>query len=318
MVNGKVNVAVVGYGYLGKWHCEKVMICKDQAELIAIVDTSITAKEKAKQKFPEVKLVSDLSRVINNIDAAIVVTPTSYHYQIVEYLLSCNKHVFCEKPLTTTYDEARVICRLAAQKDLIVQVGHSERFHSAWQKKEEWSNFFQGPATIHINRLAPYKGRATDVDVVRDLMIHDLDLLYYLFEEVPIAVKSTGHKITTDKWDYVCSEFSFSTGKRAVVTVGRNHVKEIRNLEITNDHGCLHFDLFKNEILVARNFSKEKSVDKMSYNKKDHLLLQHKHFYKSILNKDKTIISVEDGARACKLVDSVLHSLDCQKTVLIE
>ena len=186
----KIKVAIVGYGHLGKWHAEKAKSFPELSELKYIVEKFPAGIEAAKMAHPDVLVVDDISKAIHDIDAAFVVTPTSFHYEIVEYLLKNNKHVFCEKPLTETTAQALKLKELLVGKDLVLQVGHSERFHQAWERKENYKQFFNSPAHITLKRVAPFKGRATDVDVVQDLMIHDLDLLVYLFGETPTSVES--------------------------------------------------------------------------------------------------------------------------------
>lgn len=274
--------------------------------------------EAAKAAHPKAVVVDDISKCINDIDAAFVVTPTSFHFELVEYLLKNNKHVFCEKPLTETTSESLKLKELLSGKDLVLQVGHSERFHQAWERKESYKQFFEAPAHISLKRVAPFKGRATDVDVVQDLMIHDLDLLVYLFGETPVSVESVGFKMRTNRYDYVSSNFKFKSGHRATITVGRNQTKEVRELEISNKAGTLLVDLMRNEIQEALGSElgpEFVSLDK--YEKRDHLLIEHRHFYDSILNHKAPIVSLEDGLLAVKLIDKVIESVTSGREVMI-
>ena len=311
----KVNVAVVGCGHLGKWHARKV--CEiDSARLVGIVEISEEEKARVQNLYPDVYVTTSLEEIIKDIDAAIVATPTQSHYEIMEILLTSQKHVFCEKPLTSTLHEAMRIRDLAKKQKLVVQVGHSERFHRSWNERAKFPEFFKEPGTVRISRLAPFKGRATDVDVVQDLMIHDLDLIGYLFGEIPSKVHSVGHKIRTDKWDYVTSKFHFNSGREAFITVARNHIKEVRDFEITNKNGCLYIDLLNSEFHVARADATEShgfvKIDK--YPSRDHLLEEQKHFYDSILYQKTVVVGVEDGVLAVRLVEKVLEGLerDCE------
>lgn len=314
----KIRVAVIGYGHLGKWHAQKAEAFPALAELKYIVEKFPAGQASARAAHPNVEVVDDISKVINDIDAAFVVTPTSFHFELVEYLLKHNKHVFCEKPLTETTSQSLVLKELLKNKNLILQVGHSERFHQAWERKENYKQFFQSPAHITLKRVAPFKGRATDVDVVQDLMIHDLDLLVYLFGETPISVESVGFKMRTNRYDYVSSNFKFKSGHRATITVGRNQTKEVRELEISNVAGTLLVDLMRNEIqeaLGSMGGPEFVSLDK--YEKRDHLLLEHMHFYESITNHKAPIVTLEDGLLAVKLIDKVIESVVSGKEVMI-
>jgi predicted dehydrogenase len=314
----KIRVAVIGYGHLGKWHCQKAESFPEKAELKYIVEKFPAAIAAAKLAHPKAIVVDDISKAIHDIDAAFVVTPTTFHFELVEYLLKHNKHVFCEKPITETTSEALILKDLLIGKKLVLQVGHSERFHQAWERKENYKQFFKAPAHITLKRVAPFKGRATDVDVVQDLMIHDLDLLVYLFGETPISVESVGFKMRTNHYDYVSSNFKFKSGHRATITVGRNQTKEVRELEISNAAGTLLVDLMRNEIqeaLGSDHGPEFVSLDK--YEKRDHLLIEHEHFYDSIINNKAPIISLEDGLLAVRLIDKVIESVKSGHEVLI-
>jgi len=182
----KVKIAVIGYGHLGKWHCQKVEAHSDVAEFVAIVEKFPAGQEAARVNHPNVKVVNDIKEVITEIDAAFIVTPTSTHFELVQYLLENKKHVFCEKPVCSNDSEGCKLQQLGHGKDLVIQVGHSERFHEAWDKLKDKFSRLTPPYTIRINRFAPFKGRAVDVDVVEDLAIHDLDLILKRFKEKPV------------------------------------------------------------------------------------------------------------------------------------
>lgn len=313
----KVRVAVIGYGHLGKWHCQKVEALKDMAEFVAIVERSPQGQEAARAQHPQVKVVSDLKEIMNDIDAAFVVTPTSIHFELVKELLENNKHVFCEKPLCSNDEEAGKLLSLAKSKKVVLQVGHSERFHEAWERLRDQFQKLPTPYTVRINRAAPFKGRATDVDVVQDLAIHDLDLLMFLFKERPLKIEAQGQKIRTTKWDHANIHVQMEKGCQAFIVVGRNHVKEMRDLEVISKEGMVFVDLFTNKISVASpsQFEDGSFVKEESYPKRDHLLLEHQHFYQSVLKHRPAIVNVTDGVRAVHLIDCALKSMDTGRPV---
>lgn len=312
----KIKVAVIGYGHLGKWHAQKAQAFPELAELKYIVEKFPANMEAAKAAHPQVTVVDDITKCIDDIDAAIVVTPTSFHYDIVHYLLKNKKHVFCEKPLTETTGQALNLQAELKKAKVILQVGHSERFHQAWERKEKYKQFFDAPAHITLKRVAPFKGRATDVDVVQDLMIHDLDLLVYLFGETPTSVEAMGFKMRTNRYDYVTANFKFKSGNRATISVGRNQTKEVRELEISNQAGTLLVDLMRNEISEALgSMTGPEFVSLDQYEKRDHLMLEHKHFYQAIAEGKAPIVSLEDGLLAVRLIDAVLISVELGKEV---
>ena len=316
----KVRVAVIGYGHLGKWHCQKVEALKEIADFVAIVEKSPSGQELARNNHPNVKIVSDLKPILNDIDAAFVVTPTSVHFELVKFLLENNKHVFCEKPVCSNDEEARALRKIAADRNVIIQVGHSERFHGAW---DQLRNLFQNlptPFSVRINRIAPFKGRATDVDVVQDLAIHDLDLLLYLFKQIPISISAQGYKIRTDKWDHAAININLADKCHASIVVGRNGTKEVRDLEIISKDGMISVDLFTNKIHQATNtkFPDGTFVIEQSYEKRDHLLIEHKYFYDSILHSKPAVIDLKDGLNAVHLIDCTLKAMDTLEAVQVK
>jgi len=306
----KVRVAVIGYGHLGKWHCQKVEAHREVADFVAIVESFPSSQELAKKNHPQVKVVSSISEVIHEIDAAFVVTPTSTHFEMVKYLVDQSKHVFCEKPLCSNDEEALKILDLLRGKKLVLQVGHSERFHSAWDVLTEKFKSLKPPYQIRMNRVAAFKGRATDVDVIQDLAIHDLDLMMFLFSQKPLNISTNALKIRTNNYDHASIIIELENNCSAQITVSRNHVKEIRDLEVTSSQGMIYVDLMNSKIHEASssNFEDGCFVREFSYEKRDHLLLEHKAFYQSIVENKPAIVTVQDGVRAVHLVDRCLKS----------
>ncbi|MCO4792755.1 MAG: Gfo/Idh/MocA family oxidoreductase [Bacteriovoracaceae bacterium] len=310
----KVKVAVIGCGYLGKWHLEKAMTLAN-AEVIAAVDPSSEIRKEMKSRYPGLKTTADIEEVIDEIEAGIVVTPTSHHFEIVKKLIENDKHVFCEKPLTSNKVDAIALKDLLKTKQLVVQIGHSERCHQIWERKDLYGDFLDGAAHARIKRYAPFKGRATDVDVVQDLMIHDLDLLYMLWNEMPIRISTSGYKIMTDHWDHVHAELEYPSGRRAAVTVGRAHVEEKRMVELVNDNGVCQVDLMNLELRKSKSGSE---VEVFKYEKRDHLLIEQTAFYSSILEKHPIMVNIEDGLNAVEMISDVLESLKSGKSIVKE
>lgn len=311
----KVRVAVIGYGHLGKWHAQKANSL-ETAELVAIVDPFERSLLAAKEQYPHVNCVSDVSEVIADIDAAIIVTPTSTHFELTKYLLENKKHVFCEKPLCTNFPEVKNLKEYLSE-ELVLQVGHSERCHEVWELIANELNRHNEQKSIALDRVAAFKGRATDVDVVQDLMIHDVDLLLYLFKQRPNKVKAFGHKIRTQKWDHVTAIFSYPDGSHARVTASRNHAHEKRSFEIVSSKGAAHVDLFNNTYHIATDtsFDNGEFVQSLPYNKRDHLLLEQQAFYDTILKGGIPVVSYDDGAQVIYVLDKIIESLETQLEV---
>ena len=310
----KIKVAVIGFGHLGKWHTQKADGL-EASELVAIVEPSEKNRLAAKELYPMVKIVSGIDEIIDDIDAGIIVTPTSTHFELTKKLLKAKKHVFCEKPLCSSIEEAESLKEFIGNQK--VQVGHSERCHQAWEILHSDIRDLPAKKTIKITRHAAFKGRATDVDVVQDLMIHDIDLMLYLFGEKPKQLSSIGHKIRTDKWDHVTSHFYFESGMEVIITSGRNHVKEERSLEVMSDAGCILVDLFTNKIYQGSKsaFSDGSYVLEKDYEKRDHLFIEQESFYKAIIKNTEPMVTYSDGVNAVYYVSKVLDSLETKNIV---
>ena len=313
----EIKVALIGHGNLGKWHCDKAL-SMEGVNLVAVVDICAAARKRAQERHPGIATAERIEDVINEIDAALVITPINTHYDLVHYLLENKKHVFCEKACAENYEQLKILEEQVAAKNLILQVGHSERFHQIWEEKNKYSHFFEMPGNITITRVGQYRGRDANVSIVIDLMVHDVDLLLNLFNERPSEVMASGYKIRSDKWDYVRAEFGFASGRHATLIVGRNNVDVARNMEIINENGCLFIDMFRNEVLLASNCSSlDMVVERMSYPKRDHLNMEQDFFFQSIRGKRDVVIGIRDALQVGYILDKVHESLISRSKILL-
>ncbi len=301
----KVKVAVIGCGHLGKWHVDKAYH-HDNCELIAVVDPHFHSQAMVKEKYPEVEVFHTLEECIDNIDAAIIATPTSFHFAICEQLLAAGKHIFCEKPMTQTGAEAQSLLKKALENNLVFQVGHSERCHNIWSQKKDWSTYLEKDCLVQIRRIAAFKGRATDVGVVRDLMIHDVDILLQLFGEVPLKVEAKGLKVMTSAWDHVEACLEFSHNRRAFITASRSHAYEKRDVEICSKAGTIAIDLMNTSFYQSDKTGK---VISGQYEKRDHLLVEQDEFYRCILTGEKPQVDAQVGTEVVLILDQILKAL---------
>ncbi len=303
-----LKVCVVGHGHLGRWHCEKVF--KSQlAQLHSIVDMSEESRHLAKKNFPTVKVAQYIEEVIQDVDAFILVTPTSTHASLLKLIIAHKKHVFCEKPLSFKSIEVEGLKAEIDSNQLIVQVGHSERFHSIWKRIKDFdSEILSSQGLLTIQRMAPFKGRGVDVDVVSDLMIHDLDLSCYLLKEFPIKLKAVAFKTKTNHWDFCNVDLIYKSGRKVQLTTHRNHSEEIRKFNYYSDKGNLSVDL------LTRHFSKTSSENKnnceLTYEANDLLELEQISFFNSILKSQLPVVTFEEGYINVKLVESIHQSIE--------
>lgn len=317
---GLVKAILLGHGHLGKWHAQK-LAASAQAQFVGIVEPNTAVHSELQKLYPQVEVKARLEELTCSFDAALIASPTTYHFDLCRQLLERGKHIFCEKPVTQTHEEAIECQRVYRQQKaefprLTFQVGHSERFHAffAPEALSEVAPFFQGNVSLRLERQAPFKGRATDVDVVTDLMIHDLDLLLYLTGERPMSIRSKGFKVLTSKWDVVESRLTFSSGKSATITVGRTYVKEVRFLEVVGEMGTLHFDLKDEKRII---FKKDAQLEEKEFARRDHLLIEQQEFFKAITDGTPEVVGLEDGVNAVYLVQKAIESLELGREITL-
>lgn len=314
----KIKTVLIGHGHLGKWHAEKIHQ-SDLAELVGVVEFNENTHVEIAKKFPQAKVVKELAQIDIDFEAAIVATPTIYHYELTKSLLENGKHVFCEKPVCHHLEAAMDLKRASLeQKNLILQVGHSERVHACWEN-QKISKFLKEASFIEIDRVAPFKGRATDVSVVQDLMIHDIDLLLFQCGFEVQEVKAIGIKTLSDKYDCVTAMFEGQNNRLAKITSSRIDPAEKRMLRASHASGVIAINLLSKEI---SSFENGKLVEVESYPVRDHLAIQQEHFYRSIRDTKSNPIfcDLNDALKVQEVMEEVeeilfAHQEDHQERV---
>jgi predicted dehydrogenase len=308
-VNAKIKVALVGMGHLGQWHAQKIEK-SELAQLTCVVEPFETSQLKAQSLYPQTKIVSDIEQALPLVDAVVIATPTSTHAKIMQKSILAGKHVFCEKPMVNNWQECQDLMTLVKKNKLVVQVGHSERFHQAWDLmlNDPWSSYLQNSNLMQSKRVAPFKGRATDVDVAADLLIHDLDLCLFLWKKWPSHVYATGSKYLGQQFDYIQAALSFDDGRMAVLTAARGTYLEERSLEFIGSKGVLRVDMFQRK-LVARDHTGQNPVHETDYEARDHLWIEQTQFYQSILHGHPAIIDFKAGAKIVYLIEEIRNSI---------
>jgi predicted dehydrogenase len=294
-----VKVAVVGVGYLGRFHAEKFSRMKG-AELVAVVDTD---QERARQMARDfgVMALSDHRELVGLAAAASVVTPTVTHHQVASDLLAAGLDVLCEKPITATLEQADQLIALAEKQGRILQVGHLERFNPA---VEDLEGRVKAPLFIECNRIAPFKARATDVDVALDLMIHDLDIILALVGEEPREISAVGVPVLGPHADIINARLEFPGGCVANITASRLALKDERKMRIFQPDAYLSLDFKKRKLLVVSGVEyrpgKIPKVDAMRprFGKSDPLEEELKSFVESVRNRNPPRVGGTDGRRA--------------------
>ena len=224
--NKKVRVGIVGVGHLGKHHV-KHLAAMDNVECVGLYDIDEARAMIISDKY-NVKAYDSLEALLSDCDAVTIVTPTDTHFHIASDCLTAGKHIFIEKPITKSVAEAEQLLTLANTNEVLIQVGHIERLNPALVPLK---NYSISPKYIEIQRLAPYDVRGTDVPVVLDKMIHDIDILLFLVNSEVESIDANGISILTDSIDIANARIRFKNGTIANITssrVAQDHVRKTK------------------------------------------------------------------------------------------
>jgi predicted dehydrogenase len=298
----KVRTAVVGVGYLGRFHAQKYAQIEG-CELIAVVDSNPEARERVAAELGA-RAWPDPGMLIGEVDAVSVVTPTASHFGIARDLLMGGLHVLVEKPVTETPAEARELIRLAGATGRVLQVGHLERFNAAILAAEP---YLRAPRFIECHRLAPYRERGTDVNVVLDLMIHDIDIVQTIVGAPVTSIDAIGTPVFSEEIDIANARLHFENGCVANVTASRVSLKTERKLRLFSPHdeAYLSIDLQQKILTVIRKRPGVPSggqlpvtIEEQSFDQGDALKAEIESFLGCIRSGRPPVVSGEAGLRA--------------------
>ena len=237
MAENVTAVAVIGVGYLGKFHAEKYA-ATPKANLVAVVDTD---ESRARQIGAQcgADALTDYRELFGRVQCVSVAVPTRFHFQVARDFIDAGIDVLVEKPLTADIAEARELVAAAKRKNVILQVGHLERFNPAIRRLE---GVIREPKFVECHRLAPFVERGTDVDVVLDLMIHDIDVISSLVRSPVECLEAVGVPVLTDKPDIANARIKFANGCIANVTSSRVSIKRERKIRFFQPDAYISID----------------------------------------------------------------------------
>jgi predicted dehydrogenase len=245
--NKRVRVGVVGVGYLGKLHA-KIYAAMPDVELVAVVDTSAEAAAAVAQQYGCASF-TDAGELLGKVDAVSIVVPTSFHLAVARPFLERKVHMLMEKPLAATLDESRELVELAERAGVIFQVGHLERFNAGVMALAERA---RNPRFIEVHRLGPFVARATDVDVVTDLMIHDIDIVMELVKSPIRSIAATGIPVITSHVDIANARIEFENGAVANVTASRVSRQKFRRMRVFGESCYYGLDYQAQKLEISR------------------------------------------------------------------
>lgn len=307
-----LRAAVIGVGYLGRFHAQKYAALEG-VELVAVVDAS---RERAEEVAAEVGAAAstDYREILDQVDLVSIVVPTQHHFEVARACLEAGCHILLEKPITQTVEEADALIALAAERDLIFQVGHLERFNPAVMALQ---GVLKNPQFIESHRLAPFKPRGTDVNVVLDLMIHDIDIILSLVGKEVGTVNSVGVPVLSDEVDIANARLQFANGCVANVTASRVSRDAVRKIRIFQADAYISIDYQSRKIAIFRKKGggmpvpglPNVTMEEKCFAQSDALLEEVRAFVASVRTGSEPVVTGEDGKRALELALAINQKL---------
>jgi len=301
----RIRVGIIGVGYLGTQHA-RILSYLEQAELKGVADIEFRKALEIGNRHG-VPYYQNYEDMLDEIDAAIVATPTSEHFPIAMNLLEAGKHVLVEKPITETVEQGEKLVETARAKGLILQVGHLERFNPAVEAVE---NMISEPRFIEVQRLGSFSARSLDIDVVLDLMIHDLDIILALIKDEVKSVRSSGIHVLSEKIDIANARIEFKSGCVASLTASRVHQGKVRKLRIFEPTVYYSIDYIDQEVKVFPLDGRQTDIRTLRIQKEEPLKKELQNFLTSIQEGRMSKVSGEEALRALKLAYTVLKEAE--------
>jgi len=310
----RIRVGVVGVGYLGRYHAQKYARAAD-AELVGVCDLNETAGRTVAQE-TGTKFFADYHELAKAVDAVSIAASTPAHHALSKHFLEHGIHVLVEKPMTVTSTEAAELTALAETHGLRLQVGHIERFNPALLAAREG---LDRPSFIECHRLAPFTQRGADVNVVLDLMIHDLDVILSLVDDTPARVSAVGIAALTETVDVANARIEFAGGAIANVTASRASTRSERKFRVWQDQQYVSIDFGRGIVQKVRSRGTweegESPLDQESWNleKGDALAAEIDSFLTAIRTGGDCVVTGRDGQAALELAELILSDIEARR-----
>ncbi|MGZ5121179.1 MAG: Gfo/Idh/MocA family protein [Burkholderiales bacterium] len=296
-MTSKLKAAVVGVGSLGRWHVQKYAAL-DGVELFGVADVDTQRARDAAGQYGA-RAVEDFKDLLDEVDLVSVVVPTEAHYEVARACLDAGVHVLVEKPITSSLEQADALIALAEQKGLVLSVGHLERFNPAFV---DLSGMLDRPFFIEAERLGGFKGRGTDVDVVLDLMIHDIDLVLAMMPSRVASVSACGFQVLTDLVDIANARIEFEDGAVADLSASRVSRTPVRKLRVFGTNFYASADLNVPELRVERRPGPNGGdSNALTYTSADALLREIEGFVAAVRGNGGCIVTGDQGRSALAL-----------------
>ncbi len=301
----KIKAAVIGVGYLGRFHAQKYA-AMDDVELIAVADID---PDRAKEIALETgtSAVTDFSEIIEKVDAVSIVVPTSLHCKVAIPFLLKGKAVLLEKPMSATIEESQAIINAAKQGGALMQIGHLERFNPAFANLKD---SITKPMFIEVHRISTFKERGTDVDVILDLMIHDIDIILSLVRSDIISVEAVGVPVLTNTIDIANARLRFESGCIANITASRISADVMRKIRIFQPDAYISIDFAKNAVDIF-TLSEDKKIGhkRLEMSESDALKSEIRSFIDAVKGISEVVVDGTAGLNAIKVAHMIKQNM---------
>lgn len=316
-----IKVGLFGVGHLGKFHLNNWKEIQG-IELVGFFDPNDAEAAIVEQQYG-IPRFNEMNALIHAVDVVDIVAPTNHHYTIAEQALRASKHVFVEKPIAATMQEAREIVKLAKEANSKVQVGHVERFNPAFLAAQ---NYITSPMFIEVHRLAQFNPRGTEVSVILDLMIHDIDIILSIVKSPVKSISASGVAVMTDTPDIANVRMEFNNGCVANLTSSRISMKKMRKIRLFQKDAYIGIDFLakKTEIIKLKSDSdtnaftfdletpkgtKTIAVANPTITENNAIRIELESFIRSITENKPTIVSEIDGFLALEAAHQILEKI---------
>ncbi|MEO8306879.1 MAG: Gfo/Idh/MocA family oxidoreductase [Pseudomonadota bacterium] len=310
-----IRAAVIGVGYLGRFHAQKYAALPD-CQLVGVVDQDERARTAVAAEL-NVAAHADYHDLIGRVDAVSVVTHTPSHFAIAADFLRAGVHVLVEKPITETVAQAQELIALARTAGRVLQVGHLERFNAVILAAESQ---LRNPKFLECHRLAPFRERGTDVNVVLDLMIHDIDIVQSIVRAPLASIDAVGTPVFSEEIDIANARLRFANGCVANVTASRVSLKTERKLRIFQDDAYISMDLQQKVLSVIRKRPPDAppgplpvTIEEQNLEQGDALLAEIESFLGCVRSGGRPVVSGEDGLLALETASRITDLIMAQQ-----
>ncbi len=312
MAGQVLRVGVVGTGALGSHH-SRVFAGIGGAKLTTVFDLD-RAKAAAVGEPFGATVAKDLDDFIGQVDAAVVAVPTVVHAEVASRLIRASRHVLVEKPITATIEEAEALVALADERSVVLQVGHVERFNPASEALRK----IGAPRFVEVHRLSPFPNRSLDIDVILDLMIHDLDLLVALDQSKPVQIDAVGVPVLTDRVDIANVRIRFESGLIANLTASRVSAEKIRKFRVFGSRLYASCDFLTRQAQIAKLVMGEGGAPEIRMEgigsapgdpASEPLRRQAQAFIQAIDQKTPPVVSGRDGVAVLRIAKEILDKM---------